>query len=108
MRGVNLSLGIRDRLGSPLLTFPTFLTTGDFALEKGTRTVELLVPKLPLTPGFYVVGLYAATEGGDADFVRRALLFQVRGGDYFGRGMSITNSLKGRVVLCEHRWNTEA
>ncbi len=107
VRKADLSLGIRDANGTPLMTFPTFLTTEDFSFPAGRRSADLFIPRVPLTSGSYSIGLYASADGRDSDFVQKALSFDVRGGDFFGRGARITNSLKGRVVLCEHRWETQ-
>ncbi len=105
VRKADLSLGIRDSQGIPLMTFPTFMTAAGFSFHPGTRIVELSIPRLPLTQGSYSIGLYAAADGADSDFIVKALSFDVQGGDFFGHGAHIANSLKGHVVLCDHHWN---
>ena len=100
----DFSLEIYDESGRPLMTFPSFLRKGKIPLCAGRRTVEISVPRLPLTAGQYRIGLYAASDGVDSDALSNALVFRVEDGDYFGSGKSLSNSLVGKIVFCEHEW----
>ena len=99
-----IGLGIRDSIGTPLMSFPSDMTYGNVVLEKGMHILELIIPKLPITGGHYLISLSAGIDGEYADFLLNAIKFDVVDDDFFGLGRSIASHLKGKVILCDHCW----
>ena len=99
-----IGLGIRDCYGNPMLSFPTDMTYGNVPLSPGEHTIDLIIPKLPLTGGSYRVALSAGIDGEFADFLVDKIKMDVYDDDFFGRGRTIASHLKGKIILCEHNW----
>lgn len=103
-RGCQFSIGIRDIYGSPIMTFPTKLTTDGFNMDKGVHEVVCEIEKLPLTKGVYNLGLWADIKGECADYLNNIVQMEVEDDVFFCKGRNIDQHLLGRVVLCEHKW----
>ena len=104
VRECELSIGVRSKSGNPLLSLPTRLTQSSFPLARGLHEAELVLPRMPLTPGVYSVDVSAKSGGRKADFVEKALWISVTNGDFFGTGGMVAGGLSGRVILCDHSW----
>lgn len=102
-----LSVGMRAESGRPLFSLPTRLTRASFPLYAGGHEAELVLPRLPLTPGVYTIDLSAKSRGEKADFVEAALTFRVKDGDFFGTEGRVAPGLSGKVVLCDHEWTID-
>ena len=107
-----VSIGIRNMLGDPIMTFPSDVTMNDFELSPGIHYATLNIPKLPLTGGKYRIGIWcraknllAKTEC--ADYIDNIIKLDVEEDDFFTNGKRIASHLCGKVVLCDHNWIIE-
>ena len=105
IKACNLSLGIRDYLGSPLMSFPTDLTIDNFNLSSGIHYAFCDIEKLPLTAGNYKIGLWANVQKECTDYINNNITFEVEDDKFFNNGKAIDPQLFGKVVLCDHNWN---
>jgi hypothetical protein len=99
-----LSVGIRDSYGTCVSTFPTDLTLEGIKFDRGFHQAELIIPKLPLTQGLYGVGMWGGDTRECSDHIEIAMHVQVEDDDFFGHGRMVGDHLKGKVVLCDHKW----
>lgn len=99
-----VGLGIRDGIGTPLMSFPTDMTLGNMSFTKGEHVMDLFIPKLPLTGGSYRISLSAGLDGEFADFLLNTIKLEVYDDDFFGLGRTIAPHLRGKIVLCNHQW----
>ena len=107
-----VSIGIRNMLGDPIMTFPSDITMDDFDLTAGIHYATLNIPKLPLTGGQYRIGVWCSTKNllsniDCADYLDNIIKLDVEEDDFFTRGKRIAPHLCGKVVLCEHNWIIE-
>jgi hypothetical protein len=87
------------------MSFPTDLTRLSLPLSEGSHYADCIIPKLPLTEGTYHVALSAGIDNVFADFVLNAATMTVQDDDFFNVGKTIASHLKGKIVLCDHRWD---
>jgi lipopolysaccharide transport system ATP-binding protein len=64
--------------------------------------IECRIPRLPLIPGTYTVGVWCKLGEAMADCISNAFVVDVAGGDYFGTGK--LNQSDGGNLLVEHDW----
>ena len=103
-RSVKVSFVIRDPFERPILACLSHLTVDEFAMPKGNHCFELKIPKLPLTAGNYMAGLFIEA-GKDMLYGRRdAIMFEVENTDYYGNGRSLPAHIMGSATLCDHEW----
>ena len=107
LSSAHLSLGFRDALGRPVLSFPSIMTQARFPLSIGRHEAMLNIPKLPLTEGIYGIALYASSDDRAADIIDEAIVVSVRNGDFFNRGQALSDHLKGKIILCDHSWSVQ-
>ena len=108
VRDCRISLGIRNNYGSPLMTFATDLTMNNFCLLEGKNHYAYLdIEKLPLTVGYYRIGLWADAQKECADYLDNTIGIEVEDDDFFNNGRSISPHLCGKVILCNHKWVVE-
>lgn len=100
----NISMGIRDMFGSPLMTMPSHMSIDDFDLVKGINYADLILDRLPLAGGVYRIGIYCSVDTECADLIENVIRLDVIDDDYYGRGKSINEDFKGKVVLCDYKW----
>ena len=74
-------------------------------LSKGSHHAEMTIPKLSLSPGSYIIGVYCSVGKSVADYIEYAVHFTVHDDDYYGTGRMIGGNLTGKVVLCDHKWD---
>jgi lipopolysaccharide transport system ATP-binding protein len=80
MRAGSVELFIRDHRGVKLLDADTALLGQSFLLPKGRSRFTFLVPRLPLNPGIYHLGLWLARsvrDGAGLDHVDPAVQIEV-------------------------------
>ena len=103
----NISLGIRDIFGNPMCSFASNYTCAPFNFNEGIQSVDLIIPRFPLTQGRYNVTLWGESNFECADYIENSIFINVEDDDFFGKGKNISQHLKGKVVLCDHSWNFE-
>ena len=103
----NISLGIRDIFGNPMCSFASNYTRAPFNFSEGIQSVDLIIPRFPLTQGRYKVTLWGESNFECADFIENSIFINVEDDDFFGKGKNVSQHLKGKVVLCDHSWNLE-
>ena len=103
-KNCNIGLGIRDAYETPIMSFPTNLTMSYLPLDKGHHYADCIIPKLPLTEGRYHLALSAGIDNLFADFVLNATIMNVQDDDFYNVGRTVANHLKGKIVLCDHKW----
>ena len=103
-RSVKVSFVIRDPFERPILACPSQLTHDEFAMPKGNHCFELKIPKLPLTAGNYMAGLFIEASKDMLYGQRDAMRFEIEDADYYGNGRSLPAHLMGSATLCDHEW----
>jgi lipopolysaccharide transport system ATP-binding protein len=87
LRDVRLDLAIDNALGQRLAWLSTELRGERLpAVPAGRGEVEVLLSRLPLTPGRYAFTVYCVVGGAVADWVQNAGYFDVEAGDFYGTG----------------------
>ncbi len=100
-----MSVGVSDLYGGRIFSIPTLVTMDKFSISKGSHEVDLVLPKLALSPGTYLFGVHCVANGSLADWLEYAVKFNVIDDDFYGTGRMIGSHLAGKVVLCEHSWH---
>ena len=100
-----ISFGIRNILGDPLMSFSTNMVSEPFQITKETNFLDCIIPKFPLTEGEYKIALWASSQGMTCDSLDSALSFNVMDSDYYNQGRPIAKHLKGKIVLTDYHWN---
>ncbi|MCQ2288136.1 MAG: ABC transporter ATP-binding protein [Muribaculaceae bacterium] len=103
-RSVKVSFVIRDHLEHPVLACPTYLTLDEFAMRQGKHCFDLKIPKLPLTAGNYMAGLFIEASKDMLYGKHDAMMFEVEDADYYGNGRTLPAHLMGNATLCDHEW----
>ena len=101
----NIGLGFRDFYGTPIMSMPTELIINVLPVSEGSHYADCIIPKLPLTEGTYTVALSAGINGKFADFVLNAATLNVQDDDYYNVGRTVSGHMKGKIVLCDYKWN---
>lgn len=104
LRNVSLSVGFRNSLGQPIASFPTTLTRDLIDFSEGKHYCDCIIPKLPLTAGVYNIALWSANDKEYFDHIQNGIQMEVIDGDFFLKGKTIGDHLKGKAMLCEHEW----
>ena len=99
-----MSAGVSDLYGGRIFSIPTLVTMDRFSISKGRHEVDLVLPKLTLSPGTYLFGVHCMANGSLADWLEYAVKFNVLDDDFYGTGRMIGSHLAGKAVLCEHSW----
>lgn len=112
VRNCEISAGIRNMIGDPLMSFPSILTKESFNLTQGVHYANLDIPKLPLTGGTYRIGLYCEAtnltiSNTRADYIDNIIKMNVEDDDFFSSGKQVGINMKGKIVLCEHNWTVD-
>lgn len=100
----NIGLGFRDFYGTPIMSTPTELIFNTLPLSGGSHYADCIIPKLPLTESTYTVALSAGIKGEFADFVLNAATMNVQDDDYYNVGKTVAGHMKGKIVLCDYKW----
>ena len=103
-RSVKVSFVIRDPFERPILACPSYLTHDEFAMPRGNHCFELKIPKLPVTAGSYMAGLFIEASKDMLYGQRDAMRFEVEDADYYGNGRNLPAHLMGSATLCDHEW----
>ncbi len=112
IQNVYISAGVRTMLGEPIMSFPSHCTMDNFPLSAGIHYITLEIPKLPLSPGVYRLGLWCSASNlvsktDCADYLDNVIKLNVEQDDFFNNGKQIAPHLSGKIVLCDHRWVIE-
>ncbi len=100
----SMSVGVSDLYGGRIFSIPTLVTMERFSISKGDHEVDLVFPKLTLSPGEYLFGVYCTVDDRLADWIEYATKFNVLDDDFYGTGRMISQQMMGKAVLCEHNW----
>ncbi|WP_407401132.1 ABC transporter ATP-binding protein [Sodaliphilus sp.] len=104
-RSVKVAFVIRDPFERPILACPSYLTHDEFAMLRGNHCFELKIPKLPVTAGNYMAGLFIEVGKDTLYGQRDAMRFEVEDADFFGNGRTLPAHIMGSALLCEHEWD---
>ena len=101
-QNVSVAFGVKDYSGTFLFRNFTSEAGQDFESVGGVGEFRCQIPKLPLSPGRYVLGFYITVNGEESDYIPGdAIAFDVEQGDFFGSG-----KLSGHApLLVEHNWS---
>jgi lipopolysaccharide transport system ATP-binding protein len=98
-----VAIGFNSLSGENKFIVWTELLDSDYKDVEGTGHFNCKIEKFPLSPGRYLVNIFAKTEGGEIlDWLQDALSVDVENGDFYGSGKNITTSHNS--VLIEHKW----
>jgi lipopolysaccharide transport system ATP-binding protein len=82
------------------------LLDADYKNVDGKGYFECKIEKFPLSPGRYLLNVFAKTEGGEIlDWIQDALYLDVENGDFYGTGRNITTG--NNSVLIDHSWSKD-
>lgn len=100
-----ISFGIYNLNESILATFPTYTIMDEFKLKKGVHQLSCNIEKLPFTVGSYRLGYWAGESNYPSD-VLTGLIYpmDVEDDDFYGFGRHVSESVLGKVVLCDYSW----
>jgi lipopolysaccharide transport system ATP-binding protein len=102
---VSVSVSFYGPSEEHLFTCWTAMMNSDYSNLPSQGIVICKIPKLPLAPGTYSFNIYSEVSGLLADWVPRAVTFDVLEGDYFGTGRLPPKSHGGLLVY--HQWEYE-
>ena len=112
VKGCRISVGVRTMLGDSIMCFPSEIVTDEMDLSVGRHFAYLDIPKLPLTEGVYRIGVWCGIRNPEvnvfcADYLDNVLKMKVENDDFFDQGKTLAPHLRGKIVLCDYRWNFE-
>jgi lipopolysaccharide transport system ATP-binding protein len=103
IRTVSVAIAFNSLSGENKFMVLTELQDKDYKEVEGTGFFECEIEKFPLSPGRYLINIFAKTEGGEIlDWIQEALSIDVENGDFYGFGRNISAS--HNCVLIEHMW----
>lgn len=103
LRMVSAAVGFNAQNGENKFIASTDLINKNYSSVSGEGYFDCEFEKFPLSPGRYLVNVFARTEGGEIlDWIQEALLVDVENGDFFKTGQNITTGHNS--VLVEHNW----
>lgn len=105
LKNVSVSIGFYGKHGQFLLLCNNEMTGQPFQTLPADGVLKCTIPKLPLSPGIYMLNIYSEVNGILADWVREAYQLTITEGDYYGTGKIPPNSHGG--FLIGHSWAYE-
>jgi lipopolysaccharide transport system ATP-binding protein len=99
-----IAVSFCDLYGSRILVCSSDLTMSSFPVEKGHHTIDLILPRLPLSPGEYLLALGFWENGATSDFLEYSQKLTVVDDDFYGTGKMVGSMFSGKIVLCDHMW----
>lgn len=106
LRDLELDVDVETQRGHVVTKLSNVLAGQEFAAAPEHGYVRCVIPRLPLTPGRYVLGLRCTVGGSLADDVRRAVYLDVSEGDFYGSGI-LPPRADGELVLMRSNWSLE-
>ena len=76
----------------------------NFQLKKGNYEICCDINRLPITGGNYKLTIWSAANHKCADLIENKIDMVVEDDDFYGKGKPISAHLKGKIVLCDYRW----
>ena len=105
-RGANILFTIYNQLGVAVSCFDFLLSYGRVEQLGSGGVFTCHIPNLPLPIGQYYIVIKLDVCGEEADFVPRALVFDVNNSIFFKSGQ--TPPLRFGTCLIQHTWTQEA
>ncbi len=99
---INIAIGIKNKADQYILHCCTTTVNSDFSIPVGRSSLYCQIPKLPLTPGYYVANIYCEIDKQVTDWIVDAFSFEVEEGDFFCTGKASTSN--HGIVFVEHKW----
>lgn len=99
----NVALAINTPFGLRLATLWSRFVMDDIKIEGYRGVMTCSIPKLPLSEGFYTLGLYVASENGVIFYVDNLVDITIKQGTFYGRGLEPSKSHGG--FLFDFQWN---
>jgi lipopolysaccharide transport system ATP-binding protein len=96
------AIGVTTVMGEVLMHLESDASGGEIRVAPEHGEVVCRIPRLPLPPGRYTVGIAAAVGLETLDTVSRAAELTVAEGDFYESGIRPSES--HRTVLVDHRW----
>lgn len=104
VKNCRISIGIWNLYGDPMISMPTDMTLEPFQLTNEDHYIDCIIPKLPLTGGYYKIAFWIGSNNEMSDFIDGTIPFNVIDDDFYNQGRSMPSHLAGKVVLCDHNW----
>ena len=92
-----------DIQGNRILRLDTRAAAVSVSKQVGVQRIACEIPKLPLKPGKYILGVAILADNKIADGVRGAGALTITEGDFFGTGV-VLPSRNLPTILVEHHW----
>jgi lipopolysaccharide transport system ATP-binding protein len=105
LRNVSISVGFYSALGQFLFYCGNEMTGNPFRSIPPKGEITCSIPRLPLSPGRYVLNLHCEVNGILSDWVQQAGHITVAEGDFFRSGRLPPSGHGGMLV--PHSWNYE-
>ncbi len=105
-RRAEFGLTVSTVIGERLFQCNTQSVNQQFDVAESRGRAVCSISKLPLLPGRYSVNINLTVDGQRADFVEKALQFDVHSGDFFGSG-KLTSRDYG-PFLTDYQWTLAA
>ena len=106
-----ISVGINDNRNLQIMSFASYLKYALFDMTVGHHYADLVIPRLPLTPGMYRLSILININKTTSDLIKSKIPLEVLDDDFFhegGRSMSsMAPHITGHIVLAEHSWSVD-
>jgi lipopolysaccharide transport system ATP-binding protein len=107
-RSSRVSVTFSTSLGGGLFICDTSCTRGNSLSIASGSALQCLIPRLPLSAGGYIIGLFLERAGIIEDWIEAAIRLEVHDGDFYGSGRNTPIGWEGQqVVLVAHSWRVE-
>lgn len=98
---VEVAVGVRTLMDTPLLYFSTRVTKEPMQRVQGFGIFRCRIPRIPLEPGQYLLNIEIKHAGVKTDHVMAAANVEVVAGDFYQTGVMSTYG----GVACTHTWS---
>jgi lipopolysaccharide transport system ATP-binding protein len=98
-------IGIYNAYNEKLLHLGTQFDKKESFITQKEGTIKCTIPKLPLTPGKYIINLSLHIDGQPHDRIINSFQFMVENGDFYGNGK--LPEVKENKFLIEQNWIIE-
>jgi lipopolysaccharide transport system ATP-binding protein len=100
--GLNLAIGIDDSAGNRIALLNSEITgPTSLPVTATTHSIDVVIDKLPLTPGNYRLTIFCSANGKILDWIQDAAIILIENNDYYGTG-KLPASGQGQLLLVYH------
>jgi lipopolysaccharide transport system ATP-binding protein len=104
-RSSRVSVTFSTSLGGALFVCDTSCAHANSLGIASGSAIRCLIPRLPLSTGRYIIGLFLERAGVIDDWIEAAMTMEVHDGDFFGSGRNTPIGWEGQVALVPNSWS---